>query len=227
MRRVLTTPELLEQILEGMDTQDLLVNAQRVDKFWGRVIMNSPTLQRKLFFRLQVDRKTIKEPLVNHLLRKIYPEIFRLVLLTYGDPISGTVLSSPGSQIFCTRWGPCDYITAFLLISCNAECAESNLHTKGIGDRPGTHLPTTAIVKQPQPSWRHMFPTSIPSKVRVVENELGPSQEVKRIAHDFVGDSPTMGIISDFFKLRIQDMIRGDWEHTPLCLTLELTTPNA
>ena len=49
--RVLLTPELLEVILNNVEEDDLLVNAQRVSLGWNAAITGSIRLQRKLFFQ--------------------------------------------------------------------------------------------------------------------------------------------------------------------------------
>ncbi|KID76069.1 uncharacterized protein G6M90_00g078680 [Metarhizium brunneum] len=51
MERVLSLPELLENILLHLDMTTLLVSVQRVSKAWNKTIACSPALQRKLFFR--------------------------------------------------------------------------------------------------------------------------------------------------------------------------------
>lgn len=51
MERVLSLPELLENILLHLDMTTLLVSVQRVSKAWNKTIACSPALQQKLFFR--------------------------------------------------------------------------------------------------------------------------------------------------------------------------------
>lgn len=50
MRAALAIPELLELILSHVDMRHLLLSVIRVSKEWNRLITNSPTLQKKLFF---------------------------------------------------------------------------------------------------------------------------------------------------------------------------------
>uniref|UniRef100_A0A1Y1NBE9 F-box domain-containing protein n=1 Tax=Photinus pyralis TaxID=7054 RepID=A0A1Y1NBE9_PHOPY len=51
MERVLSPPELLENILLHLDMTTLLVSVQRVSKAWNNTIACSTALQQKLFFR--------------------------------------------------------------------------------------------------------------------------------------------------------------------------------
>ncbi|RYP03009.1 hypothetical protein DL764_005430 [Monosporascus ibericus] len=66
MEQVLGTPELLENILLGVDFVTLLTSAQRVNRQWLDLISNSPALQCALFFR--PDFSPNQEPRRNPLL---------------------------------------------------------------------------------------------------------------------------------------------------------------
>ncbi|KAJ7683500.1 hypothetical protein B0H14DRAFT_2488176 [Mycena olivaceomarginata] len=68
---VISTPELVEQILAHLPMRDLLVVAPLVSKTW-RATTLSPTLQRALFF--EADPTT--EPVQNPLLAELFPPFF-------------------------------------------------------------------------------------------------------------------------------------------------------
>lgn len=64
------SPELLEAILLNLSMQDILVNANRVNRTWNAAIKASPTLQQYLFFAPAVqplanESKWLKNPLLS------------------------------------------------------------------------------------------------------------------------------------------------------------------
>jgi hypothetical protein len=74
---VLTTPELLEQILLGLDIRTLLVSAQRVCSKWHSMITESPSLQCALFFRADLSLSPSSRQ-VNTLLKEVFPPWFEI-----------------------------------------------------------------------------------------------------------------------------------------------------
>jgi len=55
---VLATPELLELIILPLSMSEIFTKAQRVSRTWKDIIAQSPTIQRKLRLRPEVDRVT-------------------------------------------------------------------------------------------------------------------------------------------------------------------------
>ncbi|KAH6682745.1 hypothetical protein B0J14DRAFT_646978 [Halenospora varia] len=72
---VLSTVELLEAIFLQLPLQDLLVNAQRVNRMWNVEIKTSATLQQKLFFQAWPENRT-GESERNSLLEAVFPPWF-------------------------------------------------------------------------------------------------------------------------------------------------------
>ena len=56
---VFSIPELLENILHWLPMADLLINAQRVDRYFHTTIVSSPCLQRQLFFQLDPHHRAV------------------------------------------------------------------------------------------------------------------------------------------------------------------------
>ncbi|KAJ4419063.1 hypothetical protein N0V82_005186 [Gnomoniopsis sp. IMI 355080] len=79
---VLTTPELLEPILLGLDMRSLLTSALRVCRQWRDVIQASRSLQRALFFecdekqQLPAEGQHDEEVTFNPLLVEMFPLLF-------------------------------------------------------------------------------------------------------------------------------------------------------
>lgn len=78
-------PEVLEMILLKLPTQDLLINAQRVNSDFRDIIANSPKLQQKLFFRLKPTDSPTKVR-INPFLEKFFPT-FLSSKLSYGKDL--------------------------------------------------------------------------------------------------------------------------------------------
>ncbi|KAH1497477.1 hypothetical protein LV164_001707 [Aspergillus fumigatus] len=74
-RLVLSTPELLENILLYLDVQSLLTSAQRVCRSWTRLIQTSLRLQQALFFQ-PIPPEKCREKLLNPLLAKHFWNFF-------------------------------------------------------------------------------------------------------------------------------------------------------
>ncbi|KAK7048468.1 putative MFS transporter [Favolaschia claudopus] len=94
---VLSTPELLEQILAELPMLDLLVTAPLVCKPWHALSLSSPTLQRALFF--QPDSSvSVSQRIQNPLLVKLFPPFF--VCNTGSHPIStlDAIMAMPWSK---------------------------------------------------------------------------------------------------------------------------------
>jgi len=79
MEPVFKTAELVEQILLQLSMRDLLVQAQRVCRYFHHVIISSPVLQQKLFFQGDNSYGFVNEQQyrcqVNPLLRDAFPSL--------------------------------------------------------------------------------------------------------------------------------------------------------
>lgn len=81
---VLNTPELLETIFSYLDQRTLLISAQRVSHYWRLTIINSPVLQRLLYFRPDPQPPVSAEEtqgvppcrVPNPLLKQAFPPMF-------------------------------------------------------------------------------------------------------------------------------------------------------
>ncbi len=77
--KVFSTPELLMEILSGLDMRTLLLS-QRVSKQWQYIIAKTRVLQRALFFEpitATSDAKLVRDRELNPLLREVFPPFFR------------------------------------------------------------------------------------------------------------------------------------------------------
>ncbi|KAF4230188.1 hypothetical protein CNMCM6805_000823 [Aspergillus fumigatiaffinis] len=82
-RLVLSTPELLENVLFYLDVQSLLTSAQRVCRSWTRLIQTSPRLQQTLFFK-PIPPEQCRGKLLNPLLARHFTGLLPALMDPYG-----------------------------------------------------------------------------------------------------------------------------------------------
>ena len=79
IQEVLSTPELLVEILSGLDMRTLLLS-QRVSRFWQGLVTGTPALQRLLFFEpiaAKSNAELTKHREINPLLQAAFPPFFK------------------------------------------------------------------------------------------------------------------------------------------------------
>ncbi|KAJ6508680.1 hypothetical protein C8R45DRAFT_1089836 [Mycena sanguinolenta] len=90
---VISTPELLEQVLVQLPMRDLLVAAPLVSKSWHALTL-SPTVRRALFFEPD-PLGSASERVLNPLLMETFPPFFAL---QQGEGSPGTIETMPWSK---------------------------------------------------------------------------------------------------------------------------------
>ncbi|UNI23601.1 hypothetical protein JDV02_009411 [Purpureocillium takamizusanense] len=167
---VLSTPELLEAILVGVDMHTLLVSATRVCRLWHVVAASSLALQRSLFFHPENeddssgDRDRIPAKRQNPLLRLLFPAWFECVSSFRPSP------SEPLHRFPAT-------VTMGYKRFQELPLYDASLHMTspggggGGGDNP---------FLRPQASWRRMLTSQPPCRVVVASASREPGASLSK-----------------------------------------------
>lgn len=162
--RVFAIPELLEEILLHLPFQNILVDAQRVDKTWQAVIKTSRKLQQALFFEpipREMASTALQEPPDNDSfsMRKV-----------------GRVLEE-----YTGDASPPDVTRGGFVLNPLIRCIVDGTEQQGV--HPSRFHITSRL--QPNESWRHMYATQPPGSISTeqkVMTKLGDFDTVtKRI----------------------------------------------
>ncbi|KAL3958919.1 hypothetical protein ACCO45_007081 [Purpureocillium lilacinum] len=163
---VLSTAELLEAILVGVDIRTLLVSVPRVSRRWHAVVASSLPLQRALFFHPESeddsagDRDRIPAKRQNPLLRVLFPAWFECV------PSFRPSVAEPLHRFPAT-------VTMGYKRFQELPLYDASLHMKSPGGHDNPFL-------RPEASWRRMLTSQPPCRIVVASASRAPGASLSK-----------------------------------------------